>query len=107
MSSPVTAFVAVVGPDTLIRPGTPIRRRDVTDGLSNTAFLLELRQSNIGWAEPRDVSMEEAIKLIQSCPDLTGLTIAMGDGSVRQISPSTPAEAIVKLFNCSDGSADW
>lgn len=107
MSSPVTAFVAVVGPDTLIRPGTPIRLRDVTDGLSNTAFLLELRQSDIGWAEPRDVSVEEAIKLIQSCPDLTGLTVAMGDGSVRQISPSTPAEAIVKLFNCSDGAADW
>ncbi len=106
-SSPVTAFVAVVGPDTMIRPGAPTKLWDVIDGLSNTAFLLELRQSDIGWAEPRDVSVDEAIKLIQSCPDQAGLTIAMGDGSVTQLSPSTPAETIVKLFNCSDGAGGW
>ncbi|MBL8890414.1 MAG: DUF1559 domain-containing protein [Planctomycetaceae bacterium] len=100
-----TAFVAVVGPDTVINTNGPRKMRSIQDGVSNTAMLLELRASDIAWAEPRDVSVEEAVRLIKNCPDSRGLTVVFADGSVSKIEPSVPEDVIVKMFNCSDGSA--
>lgn len=100
-----TAFVAVVDTDTVLRVEGPRKMREIADGASNTAMLLELRESDIAWAEPRDVSVDEAVRLIQSCSDPSGLTVAMADGSVKNIPSSTSADDIRKLFNCSDGAA--
>jgi len=98
-----TAFVAVVGPKTVIRASRPVTMRDISDGTSNTGMLLELRQSDIAWAEPRDISLDDAVTLIQSCPDRRGLNVVMADGSVRSISPETSTRSIIRLFNCDDG----
>jgi hypothetical protein len=98
-----TAFVAVLGSETVIRAGRSATMRDIYDGVSNTAMLLELRQSDIAWAEPRDVTLDQAIQLIQNSTDPKGLTVVMADGSVRAIPPTTSTRAIIKLFNCSDG----
>lgn len=100
-----TAFVAVVDTDTVLRVEGPRKMREIADGASNTAMLLELHESDIAWAEPRDVSVDEAVRLIQSCSDPGGLTVAMADGSVKNIVPSTSEDDIRKLFNCSDGAA--
>ncbi|MDP1562022.1 MAG: DUF1559 domain-containing protein [Pirellulaceae bacterium] len=100
-----TAFVAVVGPDTVLRPDRTRKMREIADGASNTAMLMELFESDIAWAEPRDISVEEAVRLIQSCPDQRGLAVAMADGSVQTLPPTTSEETIIKMFNCSDGAA--
>jgi hypothetical protein len=98
-----TAFVAVVGPDTVLRPNTPRKLGSIMDGTSNTAMLIELRASDIAWAEPRDVSVDEAVRLIQNCPDSMGLSVILADGSVRLVPPSTSTENLIGMFNCSDG----
>lgn len=98
-----TAFVAVVGPDTIINAKGPRKMSRVYDGISSTAMLIELRVSDIAWAEPRDVSVEEAVQLIQSCPDSRGLVVVFGDGHVSAVPPNTPEDKIIKMFNCSDG----
>jgi len=68
--------------------------------LSNTAMLLGLLESDIPWAEPRDVSVDEAIRLIQSAPPGNPLLVVMADLSVMSMDPSTPAETIRELFRC-------
>jgi len=98
-----TAFVAVVGPDTVLRADGRNFLQAIQDGVGNTGMLLELRQTDIAWAEPRDISVTEAVRLIQSCPDDYGLAVAMADGSVTRIPPSATEDAIIKLFNGSDG----
>lgn len=100
-----TAFVAVVGPDTVLRADGPRKMREIADGAANTAMLLELFESDIAWAEPRDITVADAVRLIQSCPDRGGLAVAMADGSVQNLPPSTSEETIIKMFNCSDGAA--
>lgn len=102
-----TAFVAVVGPDTVINSTGPRKMNSIADGISNTAMLLEIRSSDIAWAEPRDVSVAEAVRLIQSCSDHRGLNVVFADGRVSSIAPSMPEDAIVKMFNCSDGVAGF
>jgi hypothetical protein len=99
-----TAFVAVVGPDTVLRADRTQSLQAIQDGASRTGMLLELRQSDIAWAQPRDVSVAQAVRLIQSCPQEFGLVVVMADGSVTTIPPTTTEEAIVKLFNSSDES---
>lgn len=95
-----TAFVAVVGPDTLIQE--KVARHDIPDGFGNTAWLIELKQSDIAWAEPRDITIEKAIQVIQD-PKSQGTIIAFADGAVRTIRSDISAAEIRKLFNCSDG----
>lgn len=102
MSSNRTAFVAVVGPDTVLQPGQSHRRRSIADGDARTAIFLEVQKSDIAWAEPRDISVDEAVQLIRNCRDRSGLTVGLANGNTRKIPPNTSEEAIRELFNCSD-----
>src|SRR4051812_1491405 len=50
--SPMTSFVAVVGPETDF-PGARARTFDeITDGTSNTIMFVEIPDSDIHWMEP-------------------------------------------------------
>ncbi len=95
-----TAIVAVVGDDTVIRPDGTVTFASITKGASNTAMILCLLESDIPWAEPRDVSVEEAIRLIQSAPQGNWLAVGMADGSVTSLGPSTSSDTIRQLFSC-------
>ena len=63
-SSPTyTSYVAVVGPDTMwpgAKPGPPTQTVDL-----DTLLIVELPDSDIVWAEPRDVTVGELWKVIQ------------------------------------------
>ncbi len=98
-----TAFVAVVGPDTVLRADVKNSFAAIADGSSNTGVFLEIHQSDIAWAEPRDVTVDEAVRMIQSFADPAGPVVALADGFIITVPQSTPAEEIIKLFNCSDG----
>ncbi len=59
-----TDYVAVVGDRTVWPENQTIRLSDVRDGCSHTIALLEVGGLNIHWAEPRDVSYDDAIDLL-------------------------------------------
>ncbi|HMO15846.1 MAG TPA: DUF1559 domain-containing protein [Pirellulaceae bacterium] len=96
-----TAYVAVVGPDTVITTDGRRTFESIAKGTGLTGVLLEIPESNIAWAEPRDITIEQAIQYIQSFKGSGGLCVALADGSVMTIPPSTSAEDIRRLFNCS------
>jgi hypothetical protein len=57
--SSTTDYVVVVGKDTMF-PGAQSRsRKDVSDGVENTILVVEIDNSDICWAEPRDLQFDE------------------------------------------------
>ena len=40
-----------------------IRFADITDGTSNTLFMVEVKNSGINWAEPRDLDISQPMAL--------------------------------------------
>ncbi len=100
----LTNIVAVVGPDTVIREQGAVTIDAIPDGASKTGVLIEFTDSEIGWAEPRDVTIDEAVRIIQGFDGDQGVVVALADGHPITIPSDTSADDIRKLFNCSDGS---
>jgi hypothetical protein len=54
--------VAVTGPGTLWPEQGTVALGNIPDGSSNTLLLVEIADSDIDWLEPRDISLDEAVK---------------------------------------------
>jgi prepilin-type processing-associated H-X9-DG protein len=100
--SGMTHFVAVVDEGTVLRKNETIAFKDITDGVAITAILIELPESDIHWMEPRDVNIEQAIRIIQDNPYRGGVNVGFADGSVFAIPQTTSAEEIRAIFLASD-----
>jgi len=83
-----TNYVMIVGPGTLSDGASCSKISDVHDGTSNTIAVVEIANSGIGWAEPRDL-------------DAATITFAINDGSPNGISSRHPGVANALLL---DGS---
>jgi hypothetical protein len=57
-------YVAIVGEQTAWPPGPGVAIRDISDGLWGTAVLVEVGGLDIHWAEPRDMTYEQALDLL-------------------------------------------
>jgi hypothetical protein len=89
----VTDYVFVTGKGTMFERGKKISFADITDGLSNTLMMVEVKDSNYHWAEPRDLDFSQPnVTLSSSHPGITNAAFA--DGSVLPIANSTPPQII-------------
>jgi prepilin-type processing-associated H-X9-DG protein len=52
-----TSYVAIIGPGTIWSAKNGTKLSDVTDGGKNTILFVEMRNSGIKWAEPRDLDL--------------------------------------------------
>jgi hypothetical protein len=57
-----TNYIAVIGPGTAWRKEGPQKLSDLPDGGSHTVMALETVKSGVHWAEPCDITVEEALK---------------------------------------------
>ena len=99
---PQTSYVAVVGPNTAWAGEKPRKLTDFGKDASHTIMLIEVTNSGISWAEPRDLSLDTLGATDGSPPLLaltsdhgrreeffftydyvSGVNVAMADGSVR------------------------
>lgn len=121
-----TNYVAIVGPDTCWPSGKRLRSKDLVDGASNTMLFTEMHDSGITWSEPRDLDADQVDWHIngerRSSPSSlhgpvaiyldgsrrsTGhasVNVAMADGSVRTLSPSTDPQVLKQLANRHDSA---
>jgi hypothetical protein len=61
-----TDYFAVVGPNTMW-PGLSSRRdSEITDDKEQTIILIESHGRNVNWAEPRDLTFDEAVELLST-----------------------------------------
>jgi hypothetical protein len=96
-----TNYLAVVGPDTLWPGDKTISSNDIPDGADKTILLIEWPHSEINWLEPRDFTVEQLCKELESNPKRfavhnenygylflpdTGIHVLFADGKVRLLS---------------------
>ena len=58
----ITSYVAVTGPDTVFPGAKPVKLQQITDRKSQTIMLIEARDEQINWLEPRDLPLEDVNK---------------------------------------------
>jgi hypothetical protein len=100
-----TNYVAVVGPETMWPGSEGVKRRDITDGPSNTLIVVETANSGIHWMEPRDLHVLQMASTINSSGGQgmsskhAGCAVGLlSDGAVRTLSEKLPAETLRALL---------
>jgi prepilin-type processing-associated H-X9-DG protein len=69
----------------------------VTDGLSNTIAVVEMRTTNSSWAAPTSVDISQLSAGLPQTNHPGGGQVLMGDGSVRFISQSIDPQVLKSL----------
>jgi len=79
-----TDFLFITGSNTVFELGKSIGTSKITDGLSNTITVVEVKSSGVNWAEPNDLDLGRPVALpVGSDPHGNYATFA--DGSVRLV----------------------
>ncbi|MFO0939271.1 MAG: DUF1559 domain-containing protein [Pirellulales bacterium] len=76
--------------------------RDITDGTSNTICLIQTT-TTVPWTQAKDITIEEAEKMISGLPDGQKVIVGMYDGSVRELDNQIPAEKLHALLTPNGG----
>src|SRR5262249_41988103 len=101
-SSPSTAktnqtdFLFVTGKGTIFEAGKASPMATVTDGTSNTLVLVEVRNSGVAWAEPKDLDISQPMSLPPGNHP-GGNLAAFADGSVRFMSKNVTPNLVREL----------
>jgi type II secretory pathway pseudopilin PulG len=103
-----TNYVAVVGNETMWPGATAVKIRSIRDGLSRTIAVVETSGSGINWLEPRDLTMDEALRGIKQSQSgginsqhPGGVNVLNCDGSVLFLPEDVPPETIRALLTIS------
>jgi hypothetical protein len=113
-----TSYVAIVGERTAW-PGSKSRKfADFADGTSNTIWLVEDQSHQIPWMEPRDLTLDQAITLLNSTDRQSSSVhrwgdffheywcfraIGFADGSRRYLHDGLPRDVLANLLVLDDG----
>lgn len=100
-----TTIVAPVGEDTIFGQKESVKFSSVTDGLSNTLWLVEVKLEHaIPWTAPQDYAFDLASPAAKLNIGSDGKFLAgMADGSTHFLSGDLPAEKLLNYFRKSDG----
>lgn len=105
-----TSYIAVVGQNTSFPPRVAVKFDGFDGKLSNSILIVETHNSGIHWMEPRDWSIEEAIKGVNSHGKrfLDGRHVSLfssrnpqalfADGSIREINPNIDPKILRSLL---------
>ena len=108
---PLTNFVAIANPSAPLYSTERITPDDLKsrDGASNTAVFIEYPESQIRWAEPKDITLTEAIELVKNPTYASGTVVGMADGKAMVIPKTASEEDLTKLFLLDNGApeGDW
>ena len=96
-----TDYLFVSGKGAVFEAGKTTKISDITDGLSNTVVVVEVKNSGINWAEPRDLTIGQPMSL-PAGNHPGGNNVLFGDGSVRFMSKST-GTTVIRSMATKDG----
>jgi prepilin-type processing-associated H-X9-DG protein len=106
----MTNYLAIVGPWTMWPEAASRSFADFTDGMSNSLAVVEVRDSGIHWAEPRDLHVDQMTRGVNpaagqgiSSGHEGGANVLIADGSVRFLKSDTPAATLEALLSIAGG----
>lgn len=69
--------------------------------MANTVLVIEIRNSDIEWSEPRDIDLKSLSTDPQATNSINiaqGILVLMGDGSARRLDAQTSLETLQALL---------
>jgi hypothetical protein len=110
VTSPMTSYVALIGPDTVWPGNKPMQISDITDGTDATLLVVEVSNSGIHWMEPRDLHVSQMAPTINSksgqgisSGHIDGAYVVLTDRAVRFLFDSLPPATIRALLSRAGG----
>jgi hypothetical protein len=105
-----TSYVMIVGPRTISDGPHSVREEDIVDGSLYTIMLIEIADSGIFWAEPRDLKADD-INFRINDPEHSGISshhekhvnVAYCDGSIFRLRDSTDPKLVKALSTIAGG----
>jgi len=103
------SYMVFVGETALFKGDEATKFADVTDGLSNTIMVVEVKDSHTSWMEPTDLSFDGRQIVINSTADNPGsyhpggVQFVLADGSVTFIAETINLPTLQKLITRAGG----
>jgi len=114
------SYFAVVGPKTMWPEAESRRIKEIqgADGTSQTLLVIEAHVPDVAWSEPRDLSFDEAMRLLSSQDSsrlgghliedffyerYSGRHAVLADGSVHFLRPGLPRDTAAAVLTIDDG----
>src|SRR5262249_51214748 len=105
-----SSYFMVVGPDSVVRPGTVRKLADISDGTSQTILMAEVADSHVNWLDPRDLD-SRSLSIVGpdgthasiSSNDPRGPGVVFADGKLLRVSPKFATPAFLRPLVTSDG----
>lgn len=97
----LTTYLAVVGPNSCLRPDQPRRFSEITDGLDHTLAIVEVPLSSaVHWMSPMDADEDLVLSFAKEAqlPHNSGTHGLFADGHVDFIAATTPADRLRALM---------
>jgi len=93
----------VTGKGAMFEAGAPHKFDDITDGLSNTIAMVEMRSSNPSWAAPSSVDISQVSVALPKGNHPGGNLVLVADGSVRFVSQTINPQTLGALATRNGG----
>jgi hypothetical protein len=100
-----TNYVAIIGPGTAWREDGPVKLSDLPDEGKHTVMVVEVVNSGVHWAEPRDLTVEEALQGLKTGKGLristahpSVINVLFADGTVHMLPAKMPISVWKKLL---------
>jgi hypothetical protein len=107
-SSTATRILALAGPDTAFPGASGISSKDVTDGLRNTLFLVEVPLGmEVPWTAPQDLDSALLLNVVRNPagkrPQSNGVECLFGDGTVRSLTEAASPSVLNSIRSIAGG----
>ncbi|WP_158265568.1 DUF1559 domain-containing protein [Blastopirellula marina] len=101
--TPYLGIVDAIDGGTILRPGKGRTMKEVADGPSNTAMVIDDPGRMVIWTKPDDIDPLELLTMVPwDQNDLHGILVLRGDVSVQHLSEQERAQLVGLIF-CDDG----
>jgi hypothetical protein len=100
-----TNYIAVIGPGTIWRKDGSVKLSDLPNGSPRAVVAIEVVNSGVHWAEPRELTVEQALEGIKTGKGLcisshhpNIINVLFADGTVRALHSGMPVSLWEKIF---------
>jgi hypothetical protein len=107
---PTTSYMMVVGPHTLSDGPHSRKPSEIRDGMTDTIMLVEVADSDVCWAEPKDLEFDQLdfkingrAKQSISSHHVAGAYVVFCDGGVMFLPNNTPPEHVKAMLTIDGG----